>query len=45
MALAPAARAVMGHRGREFVLKKHTYPVLAKRFLEALGGGKPASRS
>ena len=37
MQLAPAARAVMGQRGREFVLARHTYPVLARRFLEALG--------
>jgi len=36
MALAPAARAVMGERGRAFVLARHTYPVLAKRFLDAL---------
>ncbi len=36
MKLAPTARAVMGARGREFVLKRHTYPVLAKRFLDAL---------
>ena len=36
MNLAPAARAVMGARGHEFVLKRHTYPVLAKRFLDAL---------
>ena len=34
--LAPAARAVMGARGRAFVMAKHTYPVLAKRFLDAL---------
>ena len=38
MRLAPAARAVMGQRGREYVLARHTYPVLAKRFLDALGG-------
>ncbi len=36
MQLAPAARALMGQRGREFVLARHTYPVLAKRFLQAL---------
>jgi len=36
MNLAPAARAVMGARGRAFVMAKHTYPVLAKRFLDAL---------
>jgi glycosyltransferase involved in cell wall biosynthesis len=36
MQLAPAARAVMGQRGREFVLARHTYQVLAKRFLAAL---------
>jgi glycosyltransferase involved in cell wall biosynthesis len=35
--LAPAARAVMGARGRAHVLARHTYPVLAKRFLDALG--------
>ncbi len=36
MRLAPAARAVMGQRGRAFVMARHTYPVLAKRFLDAL---------
>jgi len=36
MQLAPAARAVMGQRGREYVLARHTYPVLARRFLDAL---------
>jgi glycosyltransferase involved in cell wall biosynthesis len=35
--LAPTARAVMGQRGRAHVLARHTYPVLAKRFLDALG--------
>jgi glycosyltransferase involved in cell wall biosynthesis len=39
MALAPAARAVMGERGRAYVLARHTYPVLAKRFLDALSRG------
>jgi glycosyltransferase involved in cell wall biosynthesis len=43
MQLAPAARAVMGRRGREFVLARHTYPVLAKRFLEALEPARPAA--
>jgi len=36
MQLAPTARAVMGQRGREYVLARHTYPVLAKRFLDAV---------
>ncbi|MDP9126126.1 MAG: glycosyltransferase family 4 protein, partial [Pseudomonadota bacterium] len=36
MRLAPTARAVMGERGRAYVLARHTYPVLAKRFLDAL---------
>jgi glycosyltransferase involved in cell wall biosynthesis len=40
--LAPAARAVMGRRGRDFVLSKHTYPVLAQRFLDALGRPRSA---
>jgi hypothetical protein len=41
MRLAPTARAVMGQRGRAFVMAKHTYPVLAKRFLDALRVGSP----
>ena len=36
MQLAPAARELMGRRGRDYVLARHTYPVLAKRFLDAL---------
>ena len=36
LALGPAARRAMGERGRAYVLAHHTYPVLAKRFLEAL---------
>lgn len=35
-ALAPAERHAMGERGRAFVLAHHTYPVLARRFLEAV---------
>ena len=35
-ACSPAERAAMGERGREFVLANHTYPVLARSFLEAL---------
>ena len=36
MQLAPSARAVMGERGHDYVMKRHTYPVLAQRFLAAL---------
>jgi glycosyltransferase involved in cell wall biosynthesis len=43
MQLAPTARAVMGERGREYVLARHTYPVLAKRFLDALKNARPAA--
>ncbi len=35
-AIAPEQRAEMGVRGRSFVLAHHTYPALARRFLEAL---------
>lgn len=35
-ALPAAERAAMGERGRAFVLAEHTYPVLARRFIEAL---------
>lgn len=34
-ALPAAAREEMGSKGKEFVLRHHTYPVLAQRFLEA----------
>lgn len=39
LASLPAAdRAAMGERGRAFVLNNHTYPVLARRFVEAVSG-------
>jgi glycosyltransferase involved in cell wall biosynthesis len=44
MALAPQARKVMGQQGREFVMKRHTYPVLARRFLDALSTSSAATR-
>ncbi|MFG6447173.1 glycosyltransferase family 4 protein [Roseateles sp. BYS180W] len=36
-ALSPQERAAMGERGRRYVLQRHTYPVLAQRFIDALG--------
>jgi len=35
-ALAPGERHALGESGRAYVLKHHTYPVLAQRFLQAL---------
>ena len=41
-------RAAMGARGRAFVLANHAYPVLARRFIDALQGvgaaAEPPSR-
>lgn len=35
-ALSPGARRAMGERGRDYVLAHHAYPMLARRFLEAI---------
>ncbi|MBU6258866.1 MAG: glycosyltransferase family 4 protein [Burkholderiales bacterium] len=35
-ALTPDERRVLGERGRAYVLAQHTYPVLARRFIEAV---------
>jgi glycosyltransferase involved in cell wall biosynthesis len=37
-ALSPEARAVMGERGRAFVVANHSYRVLAQRFIDAVTG-------
>jgi glycosyltransferase involved in cell wall biosynthesis len=36
-ALAPGARQAMGERGKAYVMQHHAYPVLARRFLDAVG--------
>jgi glycosyltransferase involved in cell wall biosynthesis len=43
--LTAAERHALGERGRVFVLAHHTYPVLARRFLDAItvAGSAPAS--
>lgn len=40
-ALSPKERRVLGERGRAYVLAHHAYPVLARRFLQALGRPTP----
>ena len=35
--LSPKERRVLGEKGRAYVLAHHAYPVLARRFLQALG--------
>lgn len=34
--LSPDERSAMGKKGRDFILKNQTYPVLAKRFISAI---------
>ena len=40
-ALDAGTRARMGDAGRQFVLEHHTYPVLARRFLQACDNSQP----
>lgn len=42
-ALPAPERQAMGRRGRTFVEAEHTYPVLAQRFLDAVGSPRPAT--
>ena len=41
-ALTPEARRAMGAKGRAYVLAHHTYPVLARRFADAMAATRPA---
>lgn len=36
--MTPEARNELGKKGRRFILENHTYPVLAKRFLDVIEG-------
>jgi glycosyltransferase involved in cell wall biosynthesis len=38
LSMPPQERKEMGERGRRYVLEKHFYPVLAKRFIESVSG-------
>ncbi|WP_457330939.1 glycosyltransferase family 4 protein [Rhizobacter sp. P5_C2] len=42
IAAGPEARRAMGERGRAFVLAYHSYPVLARRFVDAMQEGRDA---
>ena len=42
LAAGPDARRAMGERGRAFVLAHHSYPVLARRFVDAMQEGRNA---
>ena len=39
--LAPWDRRVLGQRGRDYVVARHDYSVLARRFLATIGGDTP----
>lgn len=36
LALSKTETALMGQRGKDYILKNHTYPILAKRFLKVM---------
>ena len=45
LALDKTERELMGRRGRDYILKNHTYPVLAKRFLQVMHNGQTNRRN